>query len=494
MSTAQSVKTQIQSLIDSANITTGNNDATLTDAVDHLVEGFGQGGTGEGVDISKFGIVNEVTGTGIVTCDYVNENEHNVEVKLSSDTVTDFSGVKITKTNNNLFDISKFNSTNDFVNNGDGTITCKGQYPSPGANKISVCCPNIKVGQKIFISGNNITNVYFGNITRTVNGRNTSFTVTQEMLDKDNFAFYGLSNTTADNPLILSDIMINEGTEALPYEPYFVETYTANADGTVDGVTSISPVMNIICEGVDISAKYYQVPDVEWHRFWGISQNFGNRTDYSYGYSGIGWKKSNFKPKYNVIPLNAGYMFRDSLSDNTTENEMISMLELEKELGIIFDFSNCTNFDTAFRSSLFKEINVVDLKSTKSVNYTFYSTMNRNQQITKGTGLKRIERLVVHENIVFSNTTFNSNYILEYVGFEGVIANSITLQWCEILNVESAKKLLLCLKNYAGTSQDLVNTVTLHTNVWDALALEGNTSPNGNTWEQYVQDIGWNKG
>lgn len=45
MSTAQSVKTQIQSLIDSANVTTGNNDATLTDAVGHLVEGYGQGGS-----------------------------------------------------------------------------------------------------------------------------------------------------------------------------------------------------------------------------------------------------------------------------------------------------------------------------------------------------------------------------------------------------------------------------------------------------------------
>ena len=48
MSTPQSVKTQIQSLIDTANETTGNNDATLTDAVGALVDGYGSGeGSGE---------------------------------------------------------------------------------------------------------------------------------------------------------------------------------------------------------------------------------------------------------------------------------------------------------------------------------------------------------------------------------------------------------------------------------------------------------------
>ena len=47
MSTPQTVKAQIQSLIDQANATTGNEDTDLTSAVGALVSGFGQGGSGE---------------------------------------------------------------------------------------------------------------------------------------------------------------------------------------------------------------------------------------------------------------------------------------------------------------------------------------------------------------------------------------------------------------------------------------------------------------
>ena len=44
MSTPQTVKAQMQSLIGQSNAATGKTDATLTDAVASLVEGFGQGG------------------------------------------------------------------------------------------------------------------------------------------------------------------------------------------------------------------------------------------------------------------------------------------------------------------------------------------------------------------------------------------------------------------------------------------------------------------
>ena len=36
---------QMQALIDSANETTGKNDTTLTDGVNSLIEGYGQGGS-----------------------------------------------------------------------------------------------------------------------------------------------------------------------------------------------------------------------------------------------------------------------------------------------------------------------------------------------------------------------------------------------------------------------------------------------------------------
>ena len=46
MSDINTVKAQIQSLIDLANTTTGNTDTNLTDGVNALVSGYGQGGSG----------------------------------------------------------------------------------------------------------------------------------------------------------------------------------------------------------------------------------------------------------------------------------------------------------------------------------------------------------------------------------------------------------------------------------------------------------------
>lgn len=55
MATAESVKQKIQGLISNANNTTGNTDATLTNAVNSLIAGFGTGG-GDGMkyDIGEF--------------------------------------------------------------------------------------------------------------------------------------------------------------------------------------------------------------------------------------------------------------------------------------------------------------------------------------------------------------------------------------------------------------------------------------------------------
>lgn len=121
---------------------------------------------------------------------------------------------------NQLFDISKFVSDADgrATNNGDGSITLFNYVPAIASNKISACCPNIVVGQTIIISGANVRNTYFGG---TVMNANKAYTVTQEMLDNDKFGFYGINGTTTtDNPITISDIMINEGSTAQPYEPY----------------------------------------------------------------------------------------------------------------------------------------------------------------------------------------------------------------------------------------------------------------------------------
>ena len=416
--------------------------------------------------LGQFGVPNEVTGTSLVTCDYVNENEHNVEVKLSSDTVTAFSGVEVVVRKNNLFDISKFVSSNSFINNGDGTITCKGYAPNTSANKISECCPTIKVGQTISITGSNVTNVYFGGSVKTVNSNNSSFVVTQSMLDDDRFGFYGKSSTTTDNYLILSDIMINEGEEALPYEPYFEKTYTANADGILT-IPSISPVMNIICDGVDISAKYYCCPTFEYDRYWDSFQEYGEKTDYSMAFANKSWNDDIFKPKYQIKPTILGQAFSYSSISEVTEEQL--------------NTDNTTNIANAFRYSKIKKVCTLNLQKTTNI-----------QEICSNCNMLEEISFKNYKKETTSNSSFNNCKNLKRMYFyDSVIGKSLNLQWSSLLEVESAKNIIQRLANYSGTANAFVNTLTFSSDTWDLLDAEGAASPNGNTWREYIESLGW---
>lgn len=414
-----------------------------------------------GLDVSKFGIINEVKVTNLVTLDYVNENEHNVEVQLTSDTVTDFSGVEVHVLSTNMFNIDKFISTSQATKNGNDIIISG--YAPVSYSKLSECCPYLRVGDIITFSASSFGSyiMFGGTITKPVG----KLTVTQAMLDKDTFGFYGIDNvTTTENPIVISDFRININ-RVYPYEPYTEKTYTANADGTVDGVTSISPTMNIICDGVDISAKYYCVPNVEWHRFWDDYQDNGNRTLYNNMFMGHGWRKETFKPKYDIVPQEANALFQDGWTSQThiAKDELLNMSDVEKECGIVFDFSKCTRMSNTFRQSIFKSLNNIDLKSVKSnTAYMFYATFSRSAQLTYDMGLRRIERLICYEDTVFSTNTFQLSCLLEYVGFEGVIATSIDLHWSSMLVDESVQKLVECLKDLTGQT---TQTVTLHPEV-----------------------------
>lgn len=69
------------------------------------------------------------------------------------------------------------------------------------------------------------------------------------------YASYGTSITT-----YLKDIQLEEGTSQTDYEAYLGTTYTPEADGTVNGITSLSPTMTLLTDtaGVTIEAEYNQ--------------------------------------------------------------------------------------------------------------------------------------------------------------------------------------------------------------------------------------------
>ena len=86
-------------------------------------------------------------------------------------------------------------------------------------------------------------------------GKSVSFNANSEKTKL--FSYVQIKSGTALTDFVIKP-MLNIGTTALPYEPYNGQTLTPTTDGTVEGMTSVSPYMNIFAdtEGVNIEATY----------------------------------------------------------------------------------------------------------------------------------------------------------------------------------------------------------------------------------------------
>lgn len=187
----------------------------------------------------------------------------------------------------------------------------------------------------------------------------------------------------------------------------------------------------------------------ELKEFWKAIQSNGTRTDYTNAFSNTRLTKDSFKPVYDFKPVNASSMF---YMCTTPLSEAFSMIEVENECGIVFDFSNCTNFQLAFNASCFNELSTIDLSKATSTYQAFYNG-------SSALDIKRINRLICSADTVYSWGMFGYCVELEYVGFEGVIAKSgLDIHWSVLLNKESLEKLVNCL---SSETSGLTVTVSL---------------------------------
>lgn len=119
---------------------------------------------------------------------------------------------------NQLFDISKFKSTASQTNNLDGSITLLSYSPNVAENKLTDVLPNVKIGDVIYIDfKSSLTShgglIYIGN---AVVSKKQKIDITEEMISKNWFGFYGMSD---NSQVVISDIIFSHelGTS---YEPY----------------------------------------------------------------------------------------------------------------------------------------------------------------------------------------------------------------------------------------------------------------------------------
>ena len=189
----------------------------------------------------------KVSGTAIAVND-VNAVEHSVGCYLTSDTITDFSGIEVTRYGKNFLNDAK-RTKPAYGNVYFGTETAKGSFPLPaGTYTFSVeiapnFTPNVFVYKK---DGTEIAKAYIKSYV--------SFT----LIEKTDVIVKVLNNNlTSEEDVYTAQIEL--GSVATSYEQYVKPTtHRANADGMVDDITSVSPNMTLISNtgAVVINANY----------------------------------------------------------------------------------------------------------------------------------------------------------------------------------------------------------------------------------------------
>lgn len=384
---------------------------------------------GGGIDESKI-ITRTVSDKGLLNIPDVSEIPHTIKLKLTSDTITDFSNTKVTVCGKNLCSVNY------------GTV---GSFPEPiwqgdlnGTFSFSYIqnLENVEnINSAVFEIRTDGKNTYTGLF-------NTAFYTVQGNLTKIRFCNWCSAKSGSIN-----NIQLEVGYSATKYEPYTATEYTANADGTLE-IQSGNTVMNIITDkDINIEATY----NVSWgaenvtNDFWDSLQDKGNRTDYRFAFNGITWNNNTFKPKYDIKPLEAARMFYWSRLRG-------DLVEICDKLGIVIDFSQATAMDEVFADYNYGDlaltrIGIIDFSSTTSATYAFRYNKK----------LVTIDKLVFHSGITTFNRAFEQCYALENITIEGEIANSISFSHSNKLTHDSLMSVINALATVETTK-----TLTLH--------------------------------
>ncbi len=194
--------------------------------------------------------------------------------------------------------------------------------------------------------------------------------------------------------------------------------------------------------------------------FWDVFQDYGNRVSYIGAFAK--WNKDIFKPKYNMQPTNAYYMF-DGFKDN------IDMVEYLNNLGITLDFSNCTSFTNFMFWSKISRMGIVDSTAASSITF-YYAYM-----------LKTIDLLILKADGTQS-FNFAGCGALKDITIQGVIGKTCDMQSCPL-----SKESIISVINALSTTTAKLTITFKKTAINNAFGInvdDATTYPEGS--EYYV--------
>lgn len=153
--------------------------------------------------------------------------------------------------------------------------------------------------------------------------------------------------------------------------------------------------------------------------FWDAFQRKGRLDHYGSAFGGAGWTETTFCPKYDLNKIsNASNMFNGFNSASSQDYNLRQGLE---RMGIAWDMSGAkANHMNMFTNAKISEVPVLDFTGCTTISTLFQSS-----------GVHTVEKMIVKADNKYSNT-FQGASKLGNVVFEGVIGNSINLQWCPL--------------------------------------------------------------
>ena len=165
----------------------------------------------------------------------------------------------------------------------------------------------------------------------------------------------------------------------------------------------------------------------QYDEFWDGIMDKGNRTQLQYAFSY--WYDTIFYPKYDLVAVNAVGIFSGC--------KVVNLKQRLIDCGVVLDTSAATNLSNTFAYSTYlTHIPTIDARSATMLGSIFYN----NQKMVE------VEKIILSDS---GNTTFvdafRQCYALESITIEGVIGNSINLQWSTKLSKASITSIINAL-------------------------------------------------
>lgn len=189
----------------------------------------------------------------------------------------------------------------------------------------------------------------------------------------------------------------------------------------------------------------------EYDRFWDAYQDNGNRTDYSFGFSGVSWNADTFKPKYGGSVTSAMYMFAN--------NRKLPNTDLTQPMGNAenaFSFTNCISYNYWLADSSITKVPKIDLtKAPAEAKYIFIYA----RALETVTELAFSNTALVSSGTALTNA-FRGCEALKNITVTGTICNTgLDLHWSTLLTTESLLSILTALSKDNAVAQGLKITL-----------------------------------